>query len=239
MNRLALVNSAIVNCGASGGPLTTTAGLTGSLARIAGWVDDSWNEIQTEHDDWDWMRSSNILGAGASFVPTAGQYTIPLGAGAGTVGIAVDDFGKWDRPTFRCFTTTTSTNDEEFLSEIPFDSWRDAYMLGAMRQVQTRPVAVAVGPNQSVNIGPPSNGLYTITGDYWVAPSAMSSDTSSPTGLPLRYHMLIVYKTMKKYAGFESAPEVSSRADAEYNPLFAKLESARLPVISFGGGLGS
>lgn len=239
MDRLALVNSAIVNCGVSGGPLTSTAGLTGSLARVAGWIDDSWNELQTIHDDWDWMRSSNLLGLGASFVPTAGQYTVPLGILAGQVGIAVDSFGKWDRETFRCYTTASGTSNEQFLDDIPFDAWRNSYMLGAMRSVQTRPVAVAVGPDQSVNLGPPSNGLYTITADFWIAPTVMSSDTNSPTGLPLRYHMLIVYKTMQKYAYYESAPEVLSRADKEYVPLFAKLEDARLPQIAFAGALGS
>jgi hypothetical protein len=73
-------------------------------------------------------------------------FSYPLGTGAGTVGIAVDSFGKWDRDTFRCYTTTVGTNDEQFLDEVPFDVWRDAYMLGAMRSVQTRPVVVAVGP---------------------------------------------------------------------------------------------
>ena len=239
MNKLDLVNSAIQECGVSGGPLAATTGQVGSLGRIVTWVATSWNEIQTMHDDWNWMRSSNILGSGASFVPAAGAYTATLGSGAGTVGIAVDDFGKWDRETFRCYTTTVGTNDEQFLDDIPFDTWRDDFMLGANRAVQTRPTVVAIGPNQSVNVGPPSNGLYTITADYWVAPSVMSTDAAVPTGLPLRYHMLIVYRVMKKYAYYESAPEVLNRANAEYTPLFEKLEAARLPQIGFGGGLGS
>lgn len=239
MNRLQLVNKAIVECGASGGPLTSTAGIEGSLARIAGWIDDSWSELQTLHDDWNWMRSSNILGAGVSFVPASGQYTTTLGTGAGTVGVEEDDFGKWDRESFRCYTTATGTSNEQFLDDIPFDSWRNSYMLGAMRDVTTRPVAVAIGPNESVNLGPPPNGLYTITADYWVAPSIMEDDDDVPVGLPLRFHLLIVYKTMKKYAGYESAPEVASRADKEYIPLFERLESARLPIVGFSGGLGS
>lgn len=237
MNLLALVNSAILNCGVSGGPLTTTAGQTGSLGRMVSWVGDSWNEIQTEHDDWDWMRSSNLLGAGASFVTVAGQASYQLGTGAGTVGVAVDSFGKWDQTTFRAYTTTVGTNDEQFLDEIPYDVWRDAYMLGALRSVQTRPVAVAVGPDQSVNVGPPSNGLYTVTADYFVAPSVMTQDADVPTGLPLRFHMLIVYKAMTKYAGYESAPEVFSRGNSEYNLMFNQLEGARLPQISFAGAL--
>ena len=239
MDRLALVNAAILECGVSGGPLSTALGLTGSLARISFWIDTSWNELQCEHDDWNWMRSSNILGTGASFVPAAGAYTATLGTGAGTVGILTDNFGKWDRQTFRTYTTTVGTNDETFLDDVPFDTWRDSYMLGAMRQVQTRPVAVSIGPNESVNLGPPSNGLYTITADYWVAPSVMTDDDDVPLGLPLKFHMLPVYKAMIKYGGYESAPEVFTRGTNEYNKMFAQLEALRLPPISFGAGLGS
>lgn len=237
MNRLALVNSIIQECGVSGGPVATAIGLTGSLLRCATWIDAAWAEVQTEHDDWDFMRSSNLRGLGASFVTVAGTASYPLGTGAGTVGILTDNFGKWDRYTFRCYTTTVGTNDEQFLDDIPYDVWRDSYMLGAMRTVQTRPVAVAIGPDQSVNVGPPANGLYTITADYFTAPSVMTADTDVPTGLPLRFHMLIVYKAMMKYAGFESAPEVWSRGNSEYNLMFNQLEAARLPQIGFAGAL--
>lgn len=237
MNKLALVNSLIQECGVSGGPLTTIVGQTGSIGRCVSWIDASFNEIQTEHDDWDWMRSSNLLGAGASFATVAGQASYQLGTTAGTVGIAVDSFGKWDKDTFRCYTTTVGTNDEQFLDEVPFDVWRDTYMLGANRSVQTRPVVVAVGPDQSVNVGPPSNGLYTVTGDYFVAPATMASDTATPTGLPLRYHMLIVYRAMIKYGAYESASEVFSRGNLEYNLMFNQLEAVRLPQIGFAGAL--
>lgn len=237
MTFLQLVNRAITECGDSGGPIATTAGQLGSIQRIINWIGDSWSDIQTEHDDWDWMRSSNILGAGASFVPASGQYTTPLGTGVGQVGIDVDSFGKWDNRSFRSNTTTVGTNDEIYLDDIDFDVWRDSYMYGAMRQVRTRPVAVAFGPDQSVNLGPPPNGLYTITGDYFVAPTVMVADTDTPTGLPTRFNMLIVYKAMMKYAGYESAPEVYSRGSMEYNLMFAQLEAVRLPRMSFSGSL--
>lgn len=217
--------------------MTTTAGQVGSLGRIVSWIGTSWNEIQTQHDDWDWMRSSNLLGAGASFAPAAAQFTTPLGTGAGQVGIDVDSFGKWDRLTFRCFPTAVGPTGETFLDDIPFDTWRDAYMLSSMRTVQTRPVAIAVGPDQSLNLGPPPDGTYTVTGDYWVAPTLMSADTDVPLGIPLRFQMLIVYRTMIKYAGYESAPEVYQRGNEEYRRMFAQLEALRLPEIGFAGAL--
>jgi hypothetical protein len=236
MNFLALCQRAVTEC-ATSGTLTTTVGQVGSLARIVNWVGDAWNDIQTASDEWDWMRASSILGSGVSFAPAAGQFTTPLGIGAGQVGIAVDSFGKWDADTFRCFTTAAGSIDETFLDCVPFDAWRDSYMLGAMRNVQTRPVAIAIGPDQSLNLGPPPNGLYTVTGDYWMAPSVMAEDTDVPVGLPTRWHMLIVYAAMRKYGYYEAASDLLQRAQSEWDRMYRQLEAGRLPAMGFGGAL--
>jgi hypothetical protein len=110
-------------------------------------------------------------------------------------------------------------------------------MFGAQRTVQTRPVVVAVGPDQSLNLGPPPNGLYTVTADYFVAPSVMVLDTDIPLGLPTRFHMLIVYRAMMKYAGYESAPEVYQRGSEESARMRAQLMAVRAQRIGFGGAL--
>lgn len=183
------------------------------------------------------MRSSNLLGGGASLVTVAGKASYPLGTGAGTVGVLPDNFGKWDRDTIRCYPTATGVSGEQFLDSIAFDAWRDAYMLGAMRSVQTRPVVVAVGPDQSLNLGPPPNGLYTITGDYWTGPTVMVADTDLPTGLPTRFHNLIIFMAMEKYGYFESAGDVIQRALKEGGETMRQLEVARMPMMGFGGAL--
>jgi hypothetical protein len=183
------------------------------------------------------MRSSVLLGGGVTVATIAGQASYPLGTGAGTVGVAVDAFGKWDRETFRAYPTAVGFQGEDYLDEVPFDTWRDSYMFGAQRSIKTRPVVVAVGPDQSLNLGPPPNGLYTVTADYFVAPSEMVADTDVPVGLPTRFHMLIVYYAMQKYAGYESAPEVMQRGASESTRMYAQLQAIRAPRIGFGGAL--
>lgn len=236
MNRLQLSQRLALECGVSG-TLTTTIGQVGSLGRIVTWVDQSWLEVQTEKDDWNWMRSSNILGAGMSFATVAGQASYPLGTGVGTCGVTAATFGKWDRGTFRNYTTTVGISNENYLDDIPFDVFRDSYMYGANRLVQTRPVAVAIGPDKSVCLGPPPNGLYTITGDYFVAPTAMSADTDTPTGLPAQFQIAIIYKAMMYYGAYESAPEVYQRGAQGWSLILAQLEATNTPMISFGGAL--
>jgi hypothetical protein len=242
MNYLQLCQRACVECGVASGQaiqsaLPTVVGATGSLGRVCGWISDAWTDVQMAFDDWDWMRSSNLLGAGVTVQTIAGQASYPLGTGAGTVGVAVDSFGKWDRETFRCFATATGFQGEGYIDEVPFDAWRDSYMLGAMRSVQTRPIVVAVGPDQSLCLGPPPNGLYTVTADYFVAPSEMVADSDVPIGLPTRFHMLVIYYAMQKYAGYESAAEVMQRGTSESTRMYAQLIAARGPRMSFGGSL--
>lgn len=264
MNKLQLVQRLALECGVSG-TLTSTLNQSGEALRLVTWIDQAWEDLQTKHDDWNWMRSSNILGNGVSFPTVAGQASYQLGTGAGKVGVTADNFGKWDRETFRCYTTALAgqflttedgfiltdedgnpialegfagaTLDETFLDYIPYDSWRDAYMFGALRQVQTRPVAVAIGPNKSVCIGPPSNGLYTITADYFVAPSAMEENTDTPTGLPKQFHTLIVWNAMLDYGSYEAATEVLDRAERRRVTMLAQLEGTNMPEMEFAGAL--
>jgi hypothetical protein len=177
------------------------------------------------------MRASNLLGSGIEFPTTAGQASYPLGDDLEPV------FGKWDRGTFRVFPTSVGFRAETYLTDIPFDSWRDSYMYGAMRMVQTRPVAIAVGPDNSLNLGPPPNDQYTVTGDYFVAPSQMVNDMDVPAGMPSRFHMLIVYRTMLKYGRYESAPEVWERGSEENAGMYAQLQALRAPRVTFGGSL--
>jgi hypothetical protein len=225
-----------MNCGVASGSaiqtvLPTVTGATGSVGRIVSWINDGWTDIQMDHDDWGWMRSSNLLGGGIALQTVGGQASYPLGDDLTKV------FGKWEKGTFRVFPTAVGFRAETYLTDIPFDTWRDSYMYGAMRTVKTRPVAIAIGPDNSLNLGPPPNDDYTVTGDYFVAPSTMVNDFDVPAGLPERFHMLIVYRTMMKYGRYESAPEVWERGSEENAGMYAQLQAVRAPKVSWAGSL--
>lgn len=236
MTKLELAQQLMIECAISG-TMTTTVNQTGEFARVVDWIDAAWQEIQSFHADWDWLRSSNLLGEGASFATVSGTAFHSLGTGSGTCEVTFAQFGMWDRYSFRCYTTTVGTNDETFLDPISYDYWRDAYQYGAQRQVITRPVAVAIGPGKQVCLGPSPTGLYTVTGDYFRAPTAMTANDDVPTGLPAQYHMGIVYRAMTKYGFYESAAEVIQRGDREYKTLFAPLEAAYTPEYTTAGAL--
>lgn len=238
MNYLQLSQALVREAAMSGlTSLTTLSGATGQTDRVANWINQAWVDLQVMHSDWGWMRSSVLDGGGASFAPIAGQYRATLGTGAGTVGILPANFASWAIGTFRNYVTAVGVTSEILMEDIDFDAWRNGYMYGAQQTVQTRPVAIAVSPSLGLSFGPPSNGNYTITGDYFVAPTTMSADTDTPTGLPAQYHMCIVWLALWKYGYYQAATEVVDRSKREYRVLFNQLASKYLPRVGSGGAL--
>lgn len=235
MTRLELVQRLAAECGIEAPDATTSQ--TGEDLRLVNWIDQAWSEVQSKRSDWRWMRSSNILGEGISFTTVAGQVEYPLGTGAGTVGVEADNFTAWVKGSFRNYTTASGVTNEIFMDDVHFDAWRNGYMYGAMRNVQTRPVAVAIGPNNQLCLGPPPTAAYTVTGDYFMAPTAMAADGDTPTGLPQQFHMVIVYLAMTYYARYESAPEVLDAGQSGYANLMRRLEAVQAQTIHTAGAL--
>lgn len=191
------------------------------------WVNSAWMEIQGAHRDWGWMRTS------ASFVTVASQATYALGTGAGTVGVAAASFGSWDKETFRCYLTATGTSDEAYLPFMDYEAWRNLYQFGSGRTATNRPVVFTVTPAKSIGLGSVPLVGYTITGDYFAAPTEMAADADVPT-LPVQFAMVIVYRAMMMYGAFEAAPEVYQRGELDYKKLMRRMANDRLPNVSMG-----
>ena len=119
---------------------------------------------------------------------------------------------------------------------IDYDQWRDAYLLGANRNVRTRPWAFAVSPAKAICLGPvPADG-YTITCDYFAAPSDMTLDADIPA-LPKQFHMAIIYRAMMSYGAYQSAQEVYQRGELEFNKLMMRMDRDRLPQLVTPGAM--
>lgn len=238
MNRLQLCQRLKLEC-ADSGSITSTTAQSGSNERIVTWIDQAWLEIQTRRPDWNWMRASALLDSASplSFTTVAGTARYPLGTGAGTTGITEAAFGSWVGGTFRCYLTATGVADEQELADRSYSYWRDTTMFNANRNVRTRPYEIAIAPDESLCLAPMPAAGYTITGDYQVAPSAMEDDEDEPTGLPARFHMLIVYLAMTSYGGRETAPEVTTRGAVMFDRMIRQLELLELPVTTLAGAL--
>lgn len=238
MDLLALVNRLALECAVSGAPYATVAGATGEQQRLVTWIQQGYQDFQNELPLWMFLRSSTFLtggaGSGVSFQTVSGQAVYPLGTGPGTVGVTAANFGSWIPYSFRDQTTTVGVQDQIFLDWVSYDVWRDAYSYGAQQVVTTRPVAIAVGPNNSLCVGPWPDATYTITGDYYRSPVALSADADEPSNIPAQFQIAIVYRAMRFYGMYELAPDVVTRGDMGYRQTLRQLATLRAGIITAG-----
>lgn len=234
---LGLCNLLVMDCAISGGPMTSVVSQTGEFQRVTVWINRAYRELQTARFNWDFLRSSQLEGGGVSFATISGQAIYPLGTGPGTVGVAANGFGSWVKKSLRDQTTTSGVSDQYMLELISFDAWRDAYSFGAQQTITTRPVAIAVSPENAICVGPWPTSAYTLTGDYWMAPLQLATNTDEPSNIPEEWQMSIVYKAMIYYGQYESANDVVVRGKDGYRTLTRQLGNLRIPMISAGRAL--
>lgn len=222
MNYLQLVNRARTECGVSGGALVTTSGQTGEAARFTSWINAAYVDIQTSKEDWEWMRSD------VTFNLVAEQYSYtPTEAGIGST------FANWKRNSFRCSSPGENYGDEQLMNYMDWSTFRDYYQYGTMRTTYSRPVVASVKPNKDLAFGPAPDQIYVIDAEYYTKPVELANDTDEPS-LPERFHLMLVYRTMMFYGGFEAAPEVFQRGEFEFKRLMDRLTLDQLPTTVSG-----
>jgi hypothetical protein len=223
MNFLQLINRARQECGVTGPDLTTVIGLTGESQRFYNWINAAWVDIQTAHEDWQYMRQSFQFNT----VADQWQYT------AAEAGVGAT-FANWKRDSFRASSVGVDYRDEQLLNFMEWNTFRNLYQYANMRNTRARPVVVTiVPPNKDLGFGSIPDQAFVIVGEYYRKPTEFTTDTSEPD-LPLRFHPMIVYRAMMFYAGYESAPEVYQRGELEFKRLMNRLEIDQLPDMVSG-----
>lgn len=225
MNLLQLVNQTRIECGVSGPALATAQSQSGESARIVAWVQQAWIDVQTSKEDWLFLREP------FTFNTVADQWQYNAATDCG-----LTDFGNWKRDSFRASTVGNNYQDEQLLNYMEWTTYRNLYRYANMRNTKARPVVVSITPEKDLAFGSTPDQAYVIDGEYYTQPVSLTADTDSPA-IPARFHMIIVYRAMMYYAGYEAAPEVLARGDFEYRRLYARMEIDQLPTIVSGAPL--
>lgn len=229
MNFLALTQKVVEKGGMAGSGPSTVIGQAGELKRAVGYVNEAYMFIQQLRNDWRWMRKS------CSFSTVANQATYtPAQCG-------VTDLGTWmmnsRQCTFRSYVTSTGVGSEVDMSYNGYDEWRNSFQFGAIRNARSRPLVITVTPDQSIGLGQtPDSADYTVVGDYFRAAAEMALDADIP-GLPVEFHMLLVYKALMIYAEYEQDDYMRTTSERNYKMMMSRMVSAQLPEITFGGAL--
>jgi hypothetical protein len=226
VNYLQLVNRVRVECGVSGAstPLTDLIALSGESSRIASWVNSAWVDIQTAKEDWQWMRDTVEF-----TLVTQQQFYTSTEAGVGST------FANWKRDSWRASSVGQDYKDEQLLNYMDYTTFRNLYMYANMRNTYARPVVVTIDPDKNIGFGTKPDRPYVISGEYYVQPTEFSATTDAPPSVfPTRFHMMIVYRAMMFYGGYESAPEVYQRGEFEFKRLMNRLDIDQLPTLVSG-----
>jgi len=230
MNYVDLVEDLRVECGVSGAKLVTVQNLSGELNRLKTWIRDAWQELQLERIDWKFMRRTISIPT----QPGKQRYSL---AEVSALNPACDiDAYKQDSFTIDPF-DDLDQQQEQPLGVMEYSHFRNMY-INAYPTMDPerwqRPTIMAIDDARAIWFGPCPDDTYFIRGECWVNPQVLTADTDVPI-MPAKYHKVIVYRAMKKYAGYESANDVRVRAVQEGKNPELTLFNEQLPQVIVDG----
>lgn len=217
-------------CRVMGSGPTAVTGQSEEYNRLIDFVNEAYMMVLRKHTDWRFMRASTTCAT------VQGQSTY-----SPTTDFGLTDFGYWaldydNGDTFRNYVTATGTNSEVFMTVMEYDQWRDTYLFGALRQTYTRPIAVALAPDNSLACGPiPASG-YTLVGDYYKVPTELVNATDVPV-IPEQFQWAIIYQAMMLYGASEAAPEAYDDGKANLDLILRQMEMTYLRRPHLSGAL--
>jgi len=237
---LDMVQRAHMETGTAGSSPSTVVGQVDQINRLVAWVSAGWIEIQSMHEDWEYLRAS------ASWV----SDTTKTAYSTANCGITANTFSKWIPESARNYVTSSGVTSEIEMFEIGYESWRNTYLLGANRNTRTRPSWFAIAPDKSICPGPIAGTGYTFSMDYYIAPQPLVNDSDTPTSvsasvgasgaqgeIPQKYNMACVYYAVMAYGSYEAAPEIYNRAEKEFHKIMGRKLRDRLPQVVMGNTL--
>lgn len=188
MNRLELCRRVILESGVSNVTLGTTLNQYGEAANFVNWVDDAWEEVQSLLN-WPslWERAALTVPSGASSVAGGlAEWRYDLTEGVTRIG---------DAP----------------LVFLPYSDFKVMY-----RTVSPGvPSAWTIQPDRSVALNAVVEAETAVTVERFRLPGRFSQDDDVPA-LPSEHHMMIAWRALMLYGGFDESGAAFQRGQSEY-----------------------
>lgn len=201
--------------------IVSYATATGDDRRMFMWVNWAARDITLAREDWRWRRGMATLASATSQVNTASAF-------------GLTDFASWKaaNTTYKpsAYRLSDGAGMEQSLSFVDYDTFRQRYMVG----VQTPSAAQqwSISPSEEFLLGPTPDTAHFVRADYVKDYVDMSADADIPS-MPARFHMLIVWRALMEYGGFDAASEVYQRAERNYTQTWPQLTQSQLETPSF------
>ena len=127
-------------------------------------------------------------------------------------------------------------SDESFVFNLRWPDFRDYWRFSTRSITTGRPLNCSVDQDTNLQIGPLPEVAYWLNFQYLETPPDMLDNMDVPV-IPERWQMAIVWRALRHYGMFESAPEVVMRADAAYNEIMLRMTLDQTPEIVVGAPL--
>jgi hypothetical protein len=199
------------------GPITTI-GQTGKYGQLVEWIDTAYNDIQSLHPTWKFLRKEF---SHAITSPTA-VYT--------PADFGLTSFKEWVTTDMRLYLLI---GDEADITYYDWEDFRAWCGLGNNTTLTQRPYVFTVKPDDSLQFWPIPNDTYTCRGEYFRANHAFTADADVPL-FHDDFSLAIMWRALMFYGTDMSEGDKFSRGSAEYLSLIRKLEKKYLPRVTWG-----
>lgn len=209
MNFLQLCQRLRQEVGGSGDGPPTVLNQKGENRLYVEWISQAWQEIQNYRMDWrfHWAELNQSITMGNSIV------SLPA-----------------DLRTLNSDTLHIQGHSVQVIR------WEQMQRLRRQALSTNRPTACSMAPNGQLYLNTIADADYTLLGEYFAIPQVLTENGDIPL-MPERFHMLIVYKAMMLYAGYENAPEVFTSGQLHFQQMLADAECDLLPVMEMPGAI--
>jgi len=201
---------------------------SGELARVVRWVKQA-NERLGNSKDWRWLRKEFTLTTTAGTDTYSSVDCIDV-----ETGLAIDRFKSWrlqdrENPP-KLYLQTAGVAGQIHLNYASWDQFSELYKFGSLQTTQGFPNHVTIDPDDNLVLGQVPNDIYVINGFYNRSGQVLAADDDIPD-MPGKYHDIIMYRAIRYYALFESAPEAFAQFKEEYGVLRRQLNRNQAPKL--------
>lgn len=205
-----------------GSSIVAFASATGDDLRMFNWVNWAARDISLAREDWRWRRGMATLASTTSIANAASAF-------------GLTDFASWKGPSAQykpsAYRVSDGLSAERELTWVDYDQFRKQFYLGAQSTGSVQ--YWSVSPSEEFLIGPTPDAAHFIRADYVKDYTEMTADADTPP-VPARFHMLIVWRALMEYGGFDAASEVYQRAEKNYTLAWPQLVQSQMdrPTIT-------
>jgi hypothetical protein len=216
---------------------------TGDFADIVRWVRSAWVDIQNRNGGlWLWLNRPFTLQTVASQQAyrwdEADDITGVVVQGTPPTAGAIDRFNRWlledlVRPP-SIYLTSDGVAGERQLVWMPYELFQRLFLFGP--QNAQPPTYISVNEQEEIVLGPAPNDIYTVRGRYARGPQVLAASAEVPE-MPARYHDVIAWYALRRYAFNQVAPEALANAADQIQRYLRQLELSQLPSMQLAAAM--